>query len=112
MSLSPPQRKDCENHDFDFSGLKALRLNCTLKPGGSLSHTEKLMGVPEAIDRTAVRGIGQAQRSGPVRVLRTRRRLPLRSPQSRLSLIGPEPVVIDESKKSLHSTLDQLPMLL
>jgi multimeric flavodoxin WrbA len=49
MSLSEQQRKDCEHHNFDFSGLSALLLNCILKPSGLLSHTETLMGVPEAI---------------------------------------------------------------
>jgi len=33
----------------DFSGLSALFLNCTLKPSGTLSHTETLMQVPRSI---------------------------------------------------------------
>lgn len=35
--------------DHDFSGLKALILNCTLKPTGTLSHTEGLIGVSRGI---------------------------------------------------------------
>lgn len=49
MALSQKQKHDCENHEFDFSNLKALILNCTLKPSGLLSHTEKLLAVPKAI---------------------------------------------------------------
>ncbi len=37
------------DHDADFSGLKALILNCTLKPTGTLSHTEGLIGVSREI---------------------------------------------------------------
>jgi multimeric flavodoxin WrbA len=49
MTLNPSQRALCEGHSFDFSGLSALFLNCTLKPSGSLSHTEILLEVPRAI---------------------------------------------------------------
>lgn len=49
MTLSAKQREDCENHDFDFSGISALILNCTLKRTGELSHTDKLLDVPRAI---------------------------------------------------------------
>ena len=49
MVLNEQQRALCEGHDFDFSGLSALFLNCTLKPTGVLSHTEKLLDVPKAI---------------------------------------------------------------
>jgi multimeric flavodoxin WrbA len=49
MTLNPSQRALCEGHSFDFSGLSALFLNCTLKPSRSLSHTEKLLEVPRAI---------------------------------------------------------------
>lgn len=49
MTLNASQRALCEGHSFDFSGLSALFLNCTLKPSGSLFHTEKLLEVPRAI---------------------------------------------------------------
>jgi multimeric flavodoxin WrbA len=49
MELTERQRTLCEHHSFDFSGLSALFLNCTLKPSGQLSHTEALLGVPKAI---------------------------------------------------------------
>ena len=32
MSLNETQERQCREHDYDFSGLKALFLNCTLKP--------------------------------------------------------------------------------
>jgi multimeric flavodoxin WrbA len=35
--------------DHDFSGLSALFLNCTLKPSGTLSNTEALIGVSRDI---------------------------------------------------------------
>ncbi|MDZ7768319.1 MAG: NAD(P)H-dependent oxidoreductase [Woeseiaceae bacterium] len=49
MTLNEKQRALCENHDFDFSDLKALYINCTLKPSPELSHTEALMKVSEEI---------------------------------------------------------------
>jgi multimeric flavodoxin WrbA len=49
MDLSARQRKLCEGHDFDFSGLSAIFLNCTLKPSGTLSNTEALLRVSKAI---------------------------------------------------------------
>lgn len=49
MTLSPQQKALCESHSFDFSGLTALFINCTLKPSGQLSHTEKLIEVSQAI---------------------------------------------------------------
>lgn len=45
MVLNAKQQALCEGHGFDFSDLSALFLNCTLKPTGSLSHTEKLLDV-------------------------------------------------------------------
>lgn len=47
--LSKKQTDLCSEHDFDFSDLEALILNCTLKPSGTLSHTAALLQVPEAI---------------------------------------------------------------
>jgi len=48
-SLNEQQIQDCESHDWDFSGLRALFLNCTLKPTPELSHTEGLIAVSRAI---------------------------------------------------------------
>ena len=49
MTLNEKQSALCEGHSFNFSGLSALFVNCTLKPSGQLSHTEKLMEISEAI---------------------------------------------------------------
>lgn len=49
MVLNEKQTALCEGHDFDFSSLSALFFNCTLKPTGTLSHTEKLLDVSKAI---------------------------------------------------------------
>lgn len=53
MTLNAKQRALCQGHGFDFSGLSALFLNCTLKPSGTLSHTERLLDVPRAIMETS-----------------------------------------------------------
>jgi multimeric flavodoxin WrbA len=49
MNLTPAQIDPCENHDWDFSDLSALFLNCTLKPSPELSHTQGLIDVTQAI---------------------------------------------------------------
>ncbi|ABA57912.1 conserved hypothetical protein [Nitrosococcus oceani ATCC 19707] len=49
MVLNEKQKSLCRGHRFDFSGLRALFLNCTLKPTGTLSHTEGLLEVSKAI---------------------------------------------------------------
>jgi len=49
MALNERQKALCNGHDFDFSGLSALILNCTLKPSGTKSHTEALIEVPKDI---------------------------------------------------------------
>lgn len=49
MTLNAQQKALCQGHSFDFSGLSALFVNCTLKPSGQVSHTEKLLEVPKAI---------------------------------------------------------------
>ena len=49
MSMNAKQRELCENHGFDFSGLRALFLNCTLKPSREFSHTQALMETSQAI---------------------------------------------------------------
>jgi multimeric flavodoxin WrbA len=49
MELNEQQRALCDDHGFDFSGLKALFVNCTLKPSDTFSHTEALMKVSATI---------------------------------------------------------------
>ena len=47
--LSDRQIAECESHDWDFTDLHALFLNCTLKPTPTLSHTEGLVDISRAI---------------------------------------------------------------
>ena len=47
--LSDRQRKDCEQHDWDFSDLKTLIINTTLKKSPEQSHTDGLLDVVTAI---------------------------------------------------------------
>ncbi|MEQ8701397.1 MAG: NAD(P)H-dependent oxidoreductase, partial [Bauldia litoralis] len=47
--LNELQEKWCDESPWDFSGLSALILNCTLKKSPTLSHTEGLIGIPRAI---------------------------------------------------------------
>lgn len=47
--LSDQQKKYCEDSAWDFSGLKALFLNCTLKKSPEKSHTQGLMDIAIAI---------------------------------------------------------------
>lgn len=49
MPLNDAQKALCQEHRFDFSGISALFLNCTLNPTGVLSHTEKLLQVSRAM---------------------------------------------------------------
>lgn len=49
MTLSARQLADCEHHDWDFSDLSALFLNCTLKPSPEPSHTRGLIDISRAI---------------------------------------------------------------
>ena len=49
MELTERQRRECAEHPWDFSDLRALFLNCTLKKTGRRSHTEGLMRLPRAI---------------------------------------------------------------
>jgi multimeric flavodoxin WrbA len=49
MSLSEKQLQQCESSRWDFSDLKALFLNCTLKPSPQLSHTQGLIDLSKAI---------------------------------------------------------------
>lgn len=49
MPLSDQQEKLCSESEWDFSGLSALFLNCTLKPRPRESHTETLIEESRAI---------------------------------------------------------------
>jgi multimeric flavodoxin WrbA len=49
MALNEMQRKLCEASKWDFGDLRALYLNCTLKPSPRVSHTEGLINVSRAI---------------------------------------------------------------
>ncbi|HVS02952.1 MAG TPA: flavodoxin family protein, partial [Thermoanaerobaculia bacterium] len=55
MPLSERQEALCESHDWDFSHLTALYVNCTLKRSPRLSHTEGLMRLSmEIMERNGV----------------------------------------------------------
>jgi len=47
--LNRKQQDLCDQSQWDFSGLKAVFLNCTLKPSPTLSHTDGLIAVSKAI---------------------------------------------------------------
>lgn len=47
--LNEKQIKDCNESKWDFSDLKALFLNCTLKKSPELSHTDGLIRISKAI---------------------------------------------------------------
>ncbi|HCS18797.1 MAG TPA: flavodoxin [Erythrobacter sp.] len=47
--LDATQEKLCDDNRTNYSDLKALTINCTLKPSPGGSHTDKLLGVAEAI---------------------------------------------------------------
>ena len=49
MSLTDFQRELCETGEHDFGGLRALVVNCTLKPSPERSHTQGLIAVCVAI---------------------------------------------------------------
>ena len=49
MKLSEKQNKLCDDSKWDFSDLKALFLNCTLKPTPQKSHTEGLIKISKLI---------------------------------------------------------------
>ncbi len=49
MPLNDQQLEWCDSHSWNFSDLKALFLNCTLKPTPQLSHTEGLINISKAI---------------------------------------------------------------
>ena len=41
MELRPRQQELCESSAWDFTGLRAVFLNCTLKPSSDRSHTQE-----------------------------------------------------------------------
>ena len=49
MTLTDFQEELCTTSRWDFSDLRALFVNCTLKPSPELSHTEGLMRISTAI---------------------------------------------------------------
>ncbi|MFA0813654.1 flavodoxin family protein [Microbulbifer epialgicus] len=49
MTLNKKQIEDCESSRWDFSDLKAVFLNCTLKPTPELSHTDGLVAISREI---------------------------------------------------------------
>ncbi len=49
MELNEKQRELCEQNHEDFSALKALFINCTLKRSPEISHTEGLLKVSQSI---------------------------------------------------------------
>lgn len=49
MTLNKKQEELCDDSKWDFSNLKALFLNCTLKPNPKESHTETLIDVSRSI---------------------------------------------------------------
>ena len=49
MALSDKQQRLCDNKPADYSDLRAVFLNCTLKRSPELSHTQGLMDMSIAI---------------------------------------------------------------
>ena len=45
MTLTDFQHELCTSSRWDFSDLRAMYVNCTLKPSPELSHTEGLMSI-------------------------------------------------------------------
>ena len=52
MDLNEKQRDMCSRSRWDFSDLRALFLNCTLKKSPELSHTQGLIDISQAIMRS------------------------------------------------------------
>ena len=49
MTLTDFQQELCTTSRWDFADLRALYVNCTLKPSPELSHTEGLIRISIAI---------------------------------------------------------------
>ena len=52
MALNEKQKQDCSDSKWDFSDLKALFLNCTLKKSPNQSHTKGLIDISKEIMET------------------------------------------------------------
>ena len=52
MALNEKQKQDCSDSTWDFSDLKALFLNCTLKKSPNKSHTQGLINISKEILET------------------------------------------------------------
>ena len=52
MALNEKQQQDCSDSKWDFSDLKALFLNCTLKKSPNKSHTQGLIDISKEILET------------------------------------------------------------
>ncbi len=59
MPLTDFQRQLCESSPFDFTGLRALFVNCTLKRSPEQSHTQGLVDVSVAIMEANGVGVDQ-----------------------------------------------------
>jgi len=59
MTLTDFQRELCDTSPFDFTDLRALYVNCTLKPSPELSHTQGLVDVSVAIMEANGVGVDQ-----------------------------------------------------
>lgn len=49
MALNDRELEQCASSRWDFSDLRAIFLNCTLKRSPELSHTEGLIRIAQAI---------------------------------------------------------------
>ena len=49
MGLTDRQEQMCDSSRWNFSDLKAIFLNCTLKRSAELSHTEGLIQISKQI---------------------------------------------------------------
>jgi multimeric flavodoxin WrbA len=49
MELNEKQREMCDTSTWDFAGIRALFLNCTLKPSPEISHTDGLIDMAKTI---------------------------------------------------------------
>jgi hypothetical protein len=73
MPLTEFQRELSESSPFDFTDLRALYVNCTLKPSPQVSHTQGVIDVSVGI----MEADGVCRRPVPCRRPRSRaRRLP------------------------------------
>ena len=52
MELTEKQKELCEQSQWDFSDIRALFLNCTLKRSPEMSHTQGLIDIAAAIMET------------------------------------------------------------